>query len=99
MDARGTGKLGKTCQRCFYFTACRHDKIGKLVNHQHNIWQEPMPFGRFQFAVVEFLIILLNIPDLGITKQIVPAVHLNVQWVKRADNFPGIGNNSFLTIG
>jgi hypothetical protein len=59
-------QLGKPGQRCFNFTASRHNQIGKFINDQYNIGQVPVPLFRAKPSGQKFCIILLFFRTLAI---------------------------------
>ena len=56
--------------------ADRHCQIGVLINDCHDIRQEPMTVRRKKMALLEFLVILLDIRHISLAKQFIALLHL-----------------------
>ena len=92
------GKLREAGNRSFNFFSSRHHQIGKLIDHQHDVWQESVAFFRVEFAANKFCVVLFQITCTSIFQDFIPVFHFNTQRIERVHNFLGIGNDRLFAV-
>ena len=99
MDTHGTRQLGGTRNRQFDLLTGCHNQVAELINHDYDIRHEPMSLFRIQFAVDEFLVILLDVAHMGSFQQVVAGIHLHTERVQRLHHLGHVGDDGIFAIG
>ena len=95
MDAYGARQLSDTRYRQLYLFAGSHYQVAKLVDYHHDIWHKLMSVLRIELAVLEFLVVFLDVARSRYLQQVVACVHLLAQRVERAHHLGHVGDDGF----
>ena len=98
MNADGTGQLGQSRNGHFYFFACGHDEVCKLIDHQHDVRQVPVPLLWVQLSAYEFGVVLLEVSALGVFQHFIPLVHFQAQRLDGTHHLRVVGDDGLFGV-